>query len=886
MSLSVFEAAQQAAAAAGMHLQVVSAPSAAAAAAINQAMSQEPVERPQVHGSTGCLKMNKRHLKWLEKVKNDETQLSRHIVDEDMPVIIQALWHNPEITSVHLGDNNLGTAGVVQLMEVLKDLEAVTDLSLNDNALDVDSARAIADMLKVRTSYVQLFLPRNEFGVAGVQAIAEALKLNKTLTFLDLGCNAIGDDGTISLVHALRGHPTLKSLILLQNEISDAGVIVLADLLKQNKALKELVLSENEIGDAGAIALADMFKHNKSLTSLKLNKNKITEVGARAFSKALENVPSNELKYIELSYNIIGISEQEAKTKFGHRFFIDVQRDPATIYPPLRPELSPLIPEDVRQNLTPVQRKLLESLMEAGDTFAPRLRVFDDATARVFAEGLKVNTTRTKLDLMGTRFTATGLASLAEAIGVNKTLTELDMTNMNIDDTLALSVATILQTTTSLTEIRQVSLIDNQIGHVGAQAIGQALRHLKVPHLLNLSGNPLGDLGAAAIAEGLKENTALWRIELNDAEIGDSGAIALAEALKINLTTLSIMSLDQNHITEEGVSGLLDALRVHQKLWCLNLEENPLSEEVLKAFIARPIGDKRLWFVPDRGSNRWKSLVRHWNFAAQPQALTSPPALPIGNRLASFGSSDHKMLRNPEHTSLAATAPPTHEPLGSVFAEALTRFRRTARSLGNYVFSFVWRSDDQRAFYEALTPEQQFIYDLIKNGDNPGTGQPGCVSLSQMRIGNEGALTVAAALKVNKNVTKLDLYQNGIEAEGAKALAEALKVNNTLGELLSDNNIDDEGAIAIAEALRVNTGLVKLFMGDNRVEDAGAIAIAAAIRCNKSLRVLILSNICDPSWIRVQGWTALRQAELASGGRLRLESSDWDLIPADELRKM
>ncbi|XP_004347357.2 hypothetical protein CAOG_04610 [Capsaspora owczarzaki ATCC 30864] len=400
MSLSVFEAAQQAAAAAGMHLQVVSAPSAAAAAAINQAMSQEPVERPQVHGSTGCLKMNKRHLKWLEKVKNDETQLSlprRHIVDEDMPVIIQALWHNPEITSVHLGDNNLGTAGVVQLMEVLKDLEAVTDLSLNDNALDVDSARAIADMLKVRTSYVQLFLPRNEFGVAGVQAIAEALKLNKTLTFLDLGCNAIGDDGTISLVHALRGHPTLKSLILLQNEISDAGVIVLADLLKQNKALKELVLSENEIGDAGAIALADMFKHNKSLTSLKLNKNKITEVGARAFSKALENVPSNELKYIELSYNIIGISEQEAKTKFGHRFFIDVQRDPATIYPPLRPELSPLIPEgastqtprgsilvlhavdllfviskhvDVRQNLTPVQRKLLESLMEAGDTFA------------------------------------------------------------------------------------------------------------------------------------------------------------------------------------------------------------------------------------------------------------------------------------------------------------------------------------------------------------------------------------------------------------------------------------------------------------------------------------------------------------------------------------
>jgi hypothetical protein len=43
-------------------------------------------------------------------------------------------------------------------------------------------------------------------------------------------------------------------------------------------------------------------------------------------------------------------------------------------------------------------------------------------------------------------------------------------------------------------------------------------------------------------------------------------------------------------------------------------------------------------------------------------------------------------------------------------------------------------------------------------------------------IGDEGAIAIAEALKVNAVVTTLGLYNNNIGPEGAIAIAEALKV--------------------------------------------------------------------------------------------------------------
>ena len=105
------------------------------------------------------------------------------------------------------------------------------------------------------------------------------------------------------------------------------------------------------------------------------------------------------------------------------------------------------------------------------------------------------------------------------------------------------------------------------------------------------------------------------------------------------------------------------------------------------------------------------------------------------------------------------------------------------------------------------------------------------------KIGAEGALAIAEALKVNAVLTLLRFDDDNIGVDGAKAIAEALKVNAVLTTLyITNNNIGDEGAIAIAEALKVNSGLTFLDLGNNNnIGVDGAKAIAEALKVNAGL---------------------------------------------------
>jgi len=78
-----------------------------------------------------------------------------------------------------------------------------------------------------------------------------------------------------------------------------------------------------------------------------------------------------------------------------------------------------------------------------------------------------------------------------------------------------------------------------------------------------------------------------------------------------------------------------------------------------------------------------------------------------------------------------------------------------------------------------------------------------CVSLSTgNQIGDEGAATLAEALKHNTSLTTLDLRGNRIGDEGAAMLAEAVQHNTSLTTLnLAGNRIGDEGAATLAKAL-------------------------------------------------------------------------------------
>ena len=127
-------------------------------------------------------------------------------------------------------------------------------------------------------------------------------------------------------------------------------------------------------------------------------------------------------------------------------------------------------------------------------------------------------------------------------------------------------------------------------------------------------------------------------------------------------------------------------------------------------------------------------------------------------------------------------------------------------------------------------------------------------SLSQNRLGAEGAEALAPALAANGALTSLNLGDNQLcgldkygdgtySAEGITAIADALRVNGALTKLsLAQNKLEEEGTKAICEALEQNTTLKELdISGDHNGSNiniggrAGAKHVAKMLGVNGSL---------------------------------------------------
>lgn len=103
--------------------------------------------------------------------------------------------------------------------------------------------------------------------------------------------------------------------------------------------------------------------------------------------------------------------------------------------------------------------------------------------------------------------------------------------------------------------------------------------------------------------------------------------------------------------------------------------------------------------------------------------------------------------------------------------------------------------------------------------------------------GNLGAWGIDCAAKALKrsSVTELDLRYNHIGA-GVSVIAEALKVNTQLTKLeLAGNHLGDQGTADVAMALKRHSALTRLGLQINDIKDAGAVALADLLRVNTKI---------------------------------------------------
>ncbi|XP_046290609.1 nucleotide-binding oligomerization domain-containing protein 2 isoform X4 [Marmota monax] len=197
-----------------------------------------------------------------------------------------------------------------------------------------------------------------------------------------------------------------------------------------------------------------------------------------------------------------------------------------------------------------------------------------------------------------------GLCKLVEHALHCEHLQKLALFNNKLTDGCAHSLAMLLACKQDFLALR---LGNNHITSAGAQVLAQGLRSNASLQFLGLWGNKVGDNGAQALAEALDDHQSLKWLSLVGNNIGRAGAQALALMLEKNVAleelwfrfsdvgcglltscsiisaimsmgfSLSLASLEENHLLDEGVCFLAEGLKRNSSLKVLKLSNNGIT---------------------------------------------------------------------------------------------------------------------------------------------------------------------------------------------------------------------------------------------------------------------------------------------------------------------
>jgi Leucine Rich repeat len=115
--------------------------------------------------------------------------------------------------------------------------------------------------------------------------------------------------------------------------------------------------------------------------------------------------------------------------------------------------------------------------------------------------------------------------------------------------------------------------------------------------------------------------------------------------------------------------------------------------------------------------------------------------------------------------------------------------------------------------------------------------------LANIKIGVNGVILIAEALKDNSTLKSLNLAVNAMGMEGTAAIANALIVNSTLTSTLTTlalvwNGIQINGATAIAAALRFNPSITSIEI-DKEFEELFDELLKNAVNTQHDLKHLL-----------------------------------------------
>eukprot|EP00123_Amoebidium_parasiticum_P000894 comp11814_c0_seq1/m.6432 comp11814_c0_seq1/g.6432 ORF comp11814_c0_seq1/g.6432 comp11814_c0_seq1/m.6432 type:complete len:794 (-) comp11814_c0_seq1:236-2617(-) len=641
----------------------------------------------------------------------------------------------------------------------------LTKIKLSTTSIGPDAARAIATSLN-QQNHLQvadlsdIFTGRTTAEIPpAVSAFGQTLCAIQSLRVVNFSDNAFGPIGAQAMSHLLSTNTNIQAVYLNNNGLGKEGGRIIADALlnaKQNAesrgnryTLKVFHAGRNRLENVGATCLAEAFKACGTLEEIHLPQNGISHDGIISISSSLHTNPN--LRQLDLNDNTVGEAGGEALARA------------LTSCPKLhRLDLGDCL-------LRPVGAKAVcEALTNSHDGLEFVNLMFneiDDGCMAAIISMLQAKMALNQLELDGNTFSTQAVRDLEDALrmmGKGAILGSLDENENETEEE----------------EEEEEERGEEEIETISDVELEEGVAQIRV------------DDGPIRKVDGVEEVglTSQSETELHEGTISDDSlairtpkpttvtkATAIAVAAIPPTLGGSILSFAGRGLrvnTAGEVDGLVDEIKEAGQVAEIKLSTNSLGVEAAEA-LAAALKEKSFLEVAD-----FSDIFTGRLMTEIPQCVTS-----FGNALMHM-----KYLRVLDFSDNA---------FGPICISAISPLLSTNYNIR--VLRFV----------------------------NNGMGKEGARLLSEALI---GALEAAQRDGVKYNLEAIHAGRNRLENEGAISLARAIRKIGTLKEIhLPQNGINHPGVAALADSLVTNRDIESLDLNDNTLTLIGANALAAVL---------------------------------------------------------
>jgi len=194
---------------------------------------------------------------------------------ENSVYLASILRNSESLTDVIFDHNNLGSKGIINLFQGMKENEnsKVRKLSLNFCNAHGSTLEPIIPLLSSNKTLTELYLHGNSLGQDGVMFIATALMNNNTLKILDLQSNNIIDDQEMYGRTLLTPIPSRSSLVGGPNAIGSGVASNISNIDINIPTTTSVEDAMNSSSDSGAVNTEDSNNSNNNNNNNSSNNN-------------------------------------------------------------------------------------------------------------------------------------------------------------------------------------------------------------------------------------------------------------------------------------------------------------------------------------------------------------------------------------------------------------------------------------------------------------------------------------------------------------------------------------------------------------------------------------------------------------------------------------